>query len=171
MPSYQVRPAQAGDAAKIAAVHATSSHAAYENAVSGAPPGPPDDQRRRFWREAIEYGEPLIHVALDGDALVGFVGYDRSRDPGTRSSTGEIWALYVLPGHWGQGAGRALWEAAREGLTEEGCTEVTLWLPLVNSRALRFVGKAGFAREEASLRTAPVGGVPLQEVRLRRKLD
>ncbi len=151
MPSYRVRPAEAGDAAKIAAVHATSSHAAYENAVRGAPPGPPDDQRRRFWREAIEYGEPLIHVALDGDALIGF--------------------LYVLPGHWGQGAGRALWEAAREGLTEEGCTEVTLWLPLVNSRALRFIGQAGFAREEASLRTAPVGGVPLEEVRLRRKLD
>ena len=95
-------------------------------------------KRIAFWRDAIEYGEPLVHVAREAGRIVGFVGYDRSRDPKSKPTTGEIWALYVEPEHWGRGAGLALWDAAREGLIEEGCTEVTLWIPLCNDRALRF---------------------------------
>jgi len=79
--------------------------------------------------------------------------------------------LYVLPAHWDKGAGLALWDAAREGLIEEGCTEVTLWIPLLNERALRFAELAGFKRELNTARTAVIGGVKLEEIRLKRKLD
>lgn len=170
MSSYQLRAAQTADAAAIADVHASSSHAAYEGLVAGTPKSLPLEQRRAFWRDAIEYGEPLVHVALEGARVVGFVGYDRSRDPKSKATTGEIWALYVEPGHWGRGAGLALWDAAREGLLEEGCTEVTLWIPLCNDRALRFAELAGFKRELGSAKTAVLGGVRLEEIRLRRPL-
>jgi len=110
-------------------------------------------------------------VAVEAGRPVGFVGYDRSRDPKSKATTGEIWALYVEPGSWGKGAGLALWDAAREGLLEEGCTEVTMWIPLVNERALRFAEHAGFKRELNTAKTAPVGGVKLEEIRLRRALD
>lgn len=170
MPSYQVRPAETADAAPIADVHAASAHAAYEGLVQGTPKSPPVEQRRAFWRDAIEYGEPLLYVALDAGRVVGFVGYDRSRDPKSKATTGELWALYVDPGHWGRGAGLALWDAAREGLIEEGCTEVTMWIPLCNDRALRFAELAGFKRELSSAKTALVGGVKLEEIRLRRPL-
>ena len=63
-----------------------------------------------------------MQVAVQGDEVVGFVGFDRSRDPKTPSTTGEIWSIYVRPEHWGKGVGVALWDAAREGLEEEGCT-------------------------------------------------
>ena len=100
------------------------------------PPAPPttgilpEDQLRALapatreakWREAIEFSEPQVHVAVLGDEVVGFVGFDRSRDPKTPSTTGEIWAIYVKPEHWGKGVGVALWDAARDGLEEEGCT-------------------------------------------------
>lgn len=171
MTSYQVRPAQAADAPRITDVHAASSHAAYEGVVQEQPKVPPIEQRRAFWRDAIEYGEPLLQVAVAGGQVVGFVGYDRSRDPKSKATTGEIWALYVEPGSWGRGAGLALWDAAREGLLEEGCTEVTMWIPLVNERALRFAEHAGFKRELNTAKTAPVGGVKLEEIRLRRPLD
>jgi GNAT superfamily N-acetyltransferase len=171
MTSYQVRPAVERDAEPIATVHSASSHAAYEAVVPGGQPSLPMEKRRAFWRDAIEYGEPLLQVALEGDRIVGFVGYDRSRDPKSKNTTGEIWALYVDPSHWGKGAGLALWDAAREGLLEEGCTEVTLWIPLCNERALRFAELAGFKRELSSAKTAVIGGVKLEEIRLRRPLD
>ena len=170
MPSYSTRPAVDSDAEQVAAIHSASSHAAYEGVVPPGQQSLPMERRSAFWRDAIEYGEPLVQVALAGDLMVGFVGYDRSRDPKSKPTTGEIWALYVDPAHWGQGAGLALWDAAREGLLEEGCTEVSLWIPLCNERALRFAELAGFKRELNSARTALIGGVKLEEIRLRRPL-
>jgi len=166
---YEVRPAQESDDRAIANVHAESSHAAYER-ISGGNQSPPIDKRIAFWRDAIEYGEPLIQVATNEGKVIGFVGYDRSRDPKSKPTTGEIWALYVDPAHWARGAGLALWDAARDGLTEEGCTDVTLWVPLCNERALRFLELAGFKRELSSARTGMMGGVRLEEIRLRRSL-
>ena len=170
MSSYQVRPAVAADAHRVALVHANSSHAAYEGLALAGSQNLPIERRKAFWADAIEYGEPLLQVALDGGEVVGFIGYDRSRDAKSKPTTGEIWAIYVDPAHWGRGAGLALWDAAREGLLEEGCNEVTLWIPLCNDRALRFAELAGFKRELSSAKTATVGGVKLEEIRLRRPL-
>jgi ribosomal protein S18 acetylase RimI-like enzyme len=64
-----------------------------------------------------------------------------------------------------------LWDAAREELIEEGCTSVTVWVPLRNERAIRFFELAGFKREMNTAKTAVVGGVKLEEVRLKRALS
>lgn len=172
MPSYQVRSAADKDAEAIAAVHAASSHAAYEGLVPDQHATLPMEKRRAFWRDAIAYSEPQVHVAIDAQgALIGFTGFDRSRDPRSKPTTGEIWAMYVVPSHWNTGAGLSLWDATREGLMEEGCTEVTLWIPLCNDRAIRFFELAGFKRENNTAKTAVMAGVKLEEVRLKRKLD
>ena len=171
MSSYQIRPAAAGDAEQVAAVHASSSHAAYETVAPEAGRGMPIERRRAFWREAIEFGEPLVQVAIESGRVIGFAGFDRSRDPQSQSTTGEIWAFYVAPTRWGKGVGQALWDATHAGLVEEGCTEVTAWVPLCNERALRFFELAGFERETGSSKTAVVGNVKLEEIRLRRRLD
>jgi ribosomal protein S18 acetylase RimI-like enzyme len=171
MSSYQVRPAVESDAEQVAAVHANSSHAAYQGVAPETQQSLPMEKRRAFWRDAIEYGEPLVQVALEDGKVVGFVGYDRSRDPKSKPTTGEIWAIYTEPSHWDRGAGLALWDAAREGLIEEGCTDVTLWIPLCNDRALRFFELAGFKRELNTAKTAVIGGVKLEEIRLKRPLN
>lgn len=171
MTIYSVRPAVLSDARAIAEIHVATSRTAYQGLM-------PDDhlaalsvpKREAYWREAIEYSEPQVHVALDGTTPVGFVGLDRSRDPKSKSTTGEIWSLYVTPAHWGQGAGLALWDAAREAAEEEGFTDLTLWVLLRNERTLRFLELAGFKRELPSARTLPVGTVRLEEIRLRRAL-
>lgn len=172
MPSYLVRPAAQSDARSIAEIHVATWQAAYQDVMPeehlrGLTP----EKRLPQWREAIEYAEPQVLVATDGAAVIGFVGFDRSRDPKSRPTTGELWALYVSPAHWGQGAGLALWDGAREGLVEEGCTEVTAWVLLRNERALRFYELAGFKRELTTARTTTVGGARLEEIRLKRKLD
>lgn len=171
MSSYQVRPAVESDAEQVAAAHASALQAAYQAVAPEAHQTLTMERRRAFWREAIEFGEPLVQVALQDGSVVGFAGFDRSRDPKSKATTGEIWAMYVLPSHWGQGVGLALWDATREALVEEGCTEVTLWVPLRNERALRFFELAGFKRELGTAKTVPVGAVKLEEIRLRRGLD
>ena len=136
----------------------------------------PEDQLRALapatreakWREAIEFSEPQVRVAVQDDEVVGFVGFDRSRDPKTPSTTGEIWALHIKPEHWGRGVGVALWDAAREGLEDEGCTTVTLWVPLRNDRAMRFFELAGFKREMKTAKTTALGSVKIEEIRLKR---
>ena len=69
MSSYQVRSAVAADAARVAQVHASSSHAAYEGVAPAGAQNLPIERRRAFWRDAIEYGEPLVQVALEGDEV------------------------------------------------------------------------------------------------------
>lgn len=169
MSDYEVRPATMSDAKAIAEVHAEAAKAAYTGIL-------PEDQLRALapstreakWREAIEFSEPQVQVAVLGEKVVGFVGYDRSRDAKTPSTTGEIWALYVKPEHWGKGVGVALWDAARDGLEEEGCTVVTVWVPLRNDRAMRFHELAGFKREMKTAKTTQLGSVKIEEIRLKR---
>ena len=172
MSSFQVRPATLRDVQAIAQVHAAASQAAYQDLVPAeALNATPMEKRQAFWREAVEYGEPQVHVAQADGRVVGFVGFDRSRDPKSKPTVGEIWAIYLDQAHWNQGGGVELWDAAREELIEEGCTSVTVWVPLRNERAIRFFELAGFKREMNTAKTAVVGGVKLEEVRLKRALN
>ena len=173
MSSYSVRHATPRDAKAIADIHVATWQAAYKDLM-------PEEylakisveKRLAYWKEAIEFSEPQLLVATDGEEIVGFVGFDRSRDAGTTSTVGEVWAMYVSPAHWGKGAGLALWDGAREGLKEEGCTQVTLWVMLRNERAMRFFEQAaGFKREMPSLKTVPFGSARLEEIRLKRAVD
>ena len=171
MSSCFIRPATLRDARALAEIHFSAGRVpAAPAAAATLPKVLGIDRQQVFWREAIEYGEPQLHVACDGDATVGFVGFDRCRDTGTPPSMGEIWSIYVTPTHWNQGVGLALWDAARDGLVEEGCTDVSVWIPLGNQRALRFHELAGFKRELSSARTVPVDTIRVEEIRLKRKL-
>ena len=171
MSSIQVRPATLRDAKAIAQIHTLSAQTAYQGIV-------PEDQlksmsvdkRQAYWREAIEYCEPQVQVAVEDEKIVGFVGYDRSRDEKSRPTTGEIWAIYAAPTHWDKGVGLALWDAAREGLIDEGCTKVTAWVPLGYERALRFHDMAGFKREMTSIKTVLIGLTRIEEIRFKRDL-
>ncbi|HOE41067.1 MAG TPA: GNAT family N-acetyltransferase [Rhodoferax sp.] len=169
----EVRPATQRDAKAIAEVQASASQAAFKALFPGEPMPEFDSLKKSqaFWREAIEYSEPQVQVAVAAAKVVGFVGYDRSRDPKTPPTTGEIWAIYALPEHWGRGIGLALWDAAREGLVEEGCSKVTAWVPLGYERTLRFHDLAGFKREMTSIKTVHMGAVKVEEIRFKRDLS
>lgn len=167
----EVRPATLRDAKAIAEIHASVSQAASKGLMGDVPFVPVSaESRLSYWREAIEFSEPQVMVAIEQGRVIGFVGFDRSRDKGTPPSTGEIWAIYVQEAHWGRGAGLALWDAAREGLIDEGCTKVSIWVPMGNERALRFHELAGFKRELSSARTVPLGTQKIEEIRLQRPL-
>ena len=172
MSSTEIRYAEMSDAAAVANLHLIASRTLYEGVVPDAHwQATPPAKRVTFWKEAIEFGEPQVIVALQGQDIVGFVGFDRSRDPKSKNTMGELWALYVDPDHIGQGVGLALWDAAREGLQDEDCTDVTVWVPLHSEKSLRFFDAAGFKREMNTARTVPMGGVRVEEIRFKRSLD
>jgi len=169
--SLHVRPATQDDAADISALYAATSSQAFQSMRTGSDlPPVPQTKDAGYWRDAIEFAEPQVQVAVDGDKIVGFVGYDRSRDKGTPNTMGEIWDIYAAANHWSQGVGLALWDAAREGLQEEGCTHVSIWVPIANDRAMRFHELAGFKREMSSAKTVPMGPVKVEEIRLKQPL-
>jgi RimJ/RimL family protein N-acetyltransferase len=171
MSHLEVRPATLRDAKAIAQIHASSSAAAFKALFPGEQaPAVSVDKGQAYWRDAIEYSEPQVLVAVDGEQVIGFVGFDRSRDKGTPNTMGEIWAIYAAESNWGQGVGLALWDAARDGLVDEGCTQVSIWVPLGNERALRFHDMAGFKRDMTSIKTVPMGAVKVEEIRMKRAL-
>ncbi len=175
MQNITVRPATLGDVPAITAIHIRAWQIAYAGIMADEHlDNLSTEKRQAFWRDAIEYSEPQVWVAMGstktGEKVVGFVGFDRSRDAKTKPTTGEIWAVYVDPEHWGKGVGLALWDAAREGMLEEEFTEATLWVLVQNERALHFYDMAGFKREMTTLKTVEVGGAKLEEIRLKRSL-
>lgn len=171
MSSTEIRFATQADAAAVANLHLIASRAVHEGVVPESHwQATPPAKRVAYWKDAIEYGEPQVMVAVQAGEVVGFVGFDRSRDPKSKNTTGELWALYVDPDHLGQGVGLALWDAANEGLQDEDCTDVTVWVPLASTRALAFFDAAGFKREMNTPRTVPLGSVRVEEIRFKRAL-
>jgi L-amino acid N-acyltransferase YncA len=169
MSQFEIRPATLRDAKAIADIHVQAWQQAYASLISTEDlKALSVEKRQAMWREAIEYAEPQVLVATgEGGKIIGFIGFDRSRDPKTKSTTGEIWAHYVHPDVVGQGAGLALWDAARDACEEEGFTEVTAWLFVRNELGLAFYDAAGFKRDMKTLRTTPVGSMRLEEVRVK----
>jgi ribosomal protein S18 acetylase RimI-like enzyme len=87
---------------------------------------------------------------------------------GLAGATGELYALYVAPAHWSTGAGRALTDAALDGLRAAGYRRVVLWTLTENARARRFYDKAGFAPDGA-INVLPALG-QAEELRYAREL-
>ena len=115
--SIEVRSATLRDSKAITEVHLAATRAAYRDLLTPEHMVPVLALAAQVdWREAIEFSEPQVQLANDQGQVVGFVGFDRSRDKGTPPTAGEIWALQVAESHWGRGVGLALWDCAREGL-------------------------------------------------------
>lgn len=166
-----IRPARVEDALRIATIHVEAWRVAYQGIV-------PDEvlralsieQRHAVWRQNLEAAEPFTWIAEDGDTALGWISAARSRDADATPSTGEIWAVYVDPGHWSQGVGRALCAAGEQELLRRGFTDVTLWVLKDNERALRFYRANGFIRDTCAERVLQRGGAALNEVRMRKQL-
>ncbi len=162
----QICAATPDDASPIAHAQVRSWQAAYQGML------PPDylaalsvARRAALWREFIARGSPELLVAKDGECVVGFVAFGRCRDEDAVAAQAEIWAIYVVPSHWSQGVGAALWSAARRRLEEQGYETVSLWVLTGNDRAIRFYSGVGFEPQGASVKDVIIGGAVLQEVR------
>jgi len=101
-----------------------------------------------------------------GGQIVGFVSVGSSRDPDTDA---ELFAIYVLPEHWGTGVGRTLIESGEEELRTLGHEEAILWVLDDNPRARRFYELAGWSVDGAA-REIRIFGFDISEVRYAKRL-
>jgi GNAT superfamily N-acetyltransferase len=117
----EVRDARPEDAAAVAGVHVRSWQAAYRGLLpdSYLDGLRAEDRAARYTFDLIGPAHPATSVALATGRVCGFVTMGAAGgDAG--ASTGEIHALYVDPGAWGQGVGRLLLKRARSRLAEQG---------------------------------------------------
>lgn len=162
-----VREATADDADAIGRVHAETWRAAYAGVFPDA--AFDVEPRQRWWREWLGRGpEPpaAVFVAEADGTTVGFAGVGRSRED---AGAGELYTIYVEPGHWGTGAGRALIERAEESLAAAGFAEAMLWVLEGNDRAERFYRAAGWSHD-GGRKVEDFQGVEVTEVRYRKAL-
>jgi GNAT superfamily N-acetyltransferase len=111
--------------------------------------------RAETWRRT-----PPLVAEVKGE-IVGFVSVGRSRDA---DGDGELYAIYVLPDHWGTGVGRALIEAGEAKLRELGHGRASLWVLEDNPRARNFYEAAGWSTD-GTTRPIELFGTPVPEIR------
>ncbi|MEJ5990039.1 GNAT family N-acetyltransferase [Ramlibacter sp. PS3R-8] len=161
-----VRLANVDDAAAIATVHVDAWRQAYAGVLPQATlDGLSVEARTRMWTQAIAGTRGRVLVAQEGGKVVGFAAFGPCRDAGASPTEHELWAIYVAPGRWRSGAGRALWRAAREAMVAAGAASVSVWVLAENQRARGFYESVGLrVAPEAGERAVTVGGTPVNEV-------
>ncbi len=161
-PARLIRLAEPDDAEAIAAVRLAGWRGAYEPLC---PPGTFDGVDFAEWaqraRERLATGSTTMRVAVVGGEIRGFCVFGPGRDDDL-AGWSELYALYVVPGAWSTGLGRALMQVA----VDEMQPPIALWVLQGNARARRFYEKAGF-RPDGAIKFADVLGVQLPEVRYR----
>jgi ribosomal protein S18 acetylase RimI-like enzyme len=173
----EIRPASAADEPAITQILQETWLTAYAQIIDPviiervtAPRGrasaaPPSD------RTSLVAEAPPAAAIADARVIVGYASYGPERSVASAASvgsggsgakpgsltpaglageTGELYTLYVAPAHWSTGAGRALTDAALDGLRAAGYRCVVLWTLAENARARRFYDKAGFAPDGAT---------------------
>jgi GNAT superfamily N-acetyltransferase len=120
------------------------------------------------WAAAITSDDPRVGVLVAelDRRVVGFAMTRPSGDPDAEATTGELDALYVEPGLWGSGAGRALLADAADSLWEAGFATATLWTAELNHRPRRIYEAAGW-RADGMDRRRELAGFAFLEVRYR----
>jgi ribosomal protein S18 acetylase RimI-like enzyme len=168
-----LRRAREADARAIADVHVRTWQEAYRDIL------PADylqalsvDARERYWATELRVlpAERRPWLAQAGQAVVGFVSAGPCRDEGIGPSTGEIYALYVLPDSWDRGVGRNLLLHAERDLIQHGYEEGTLWLLTGNDRARTFYEASGW-QPDGAVKQDRIGDREVAEVRYRRRLE
>lgn len=169
--AMRIRRATPEDADAIAAIHVSSSWAAYKGLI-------PEDflrvftveRRRTTWQEILTTRDADVWIADEDGQDLGWICVGKSRDADAEPTTAELRAMYIEPVAWRRGVGRALWAEAEALLRTEDYRVVTLWVLEENVRAVAFYRSAGFSLDPGHAIARDRGGVSLVEIRLRRAL-
>ena len=99
---------------------------------------------------AEDHKHGLIGLASMGGARDSSLGFD-----------GEVYTLYVDPGFFGQGAGRALLHGAFAALKERKLTSCLIWSHAPNNACFFYEAMGG---QRVAERTTRLGGEPTPEI-------
>ena len=160
-----IRPAQGGDAAAIARVHATAWRETYATLLP-APmrDGPPEAERARRWLRilsACDGNMTEVFVVRQHSEIVGFCGIapQRAAPLAAQGWAGEVTALYLLARVQRQGLGRMLLATAAHRMLDCGTKRASVWVLSANEAARRFYEAMGGGVVASRRELRPGGGL------------
>jgi GNAT superfamily N-acetyltransferase len=168
----EVREATPEDTEAIVGVTVAGWRAAYHGIVK---PEKLADLPTERWRHEVGVGlrRPVDDAFTYIGAIDGrFAGYCYVAAPSSEPDAGpgiaELAAMYVDPGHWREGVGVALMDAALARLGDLPYGEAVLWTFEQNERAVAFYERFGWAKDGGEKIHARSGE---PAIRMRRPLD
>lgn len=165
MTLLQVRCATAADAAAIAQVHVLSWQHAYRALLPQTfLDGLSIASREALWARNLASGLGTVLVAQRQQDVVGFAAFGARRDAGAAFEEHELWAIYLAPAHWRQGAGRRLWAECLHRMVADGALSISVWVLAGNAPARRFYEALEF-RPACDERALEIGGASVSELR------
>ena len=163
--NVRIRPANLGDAASIAKVHVDTWQSAYSGIV------PADflshlsyQDRESWWSDILGQERPATSIfvaATAGSEVIGFASGGPERE-GNQTYLGELYVIYLLDKHQGQGVGRGLISAVTQRLLTDGIRSMLVWVLEDNLPACKFYESLG--GEIVSRKMISFGDVELPEV-------
>lgn len=172
--AVRIRDAVPEDADSIARVRVRSWQRGYagivpDRVLAEMTPSPNPRLAQRLRRPTVF--SPIL-VSEVGGAVTGFVNagpYRLAQHPDRLdpSQGGEIYAVYVDPQHWGEGAGGRLLTEAVIRLRQAELAPIRLWVLADNDRSRRFYEHHGFGFDGTSEPFVVDDGTALNEVRYR----
>jgi ribosomal protein S18 acetylase RimI-like enzyme len=148
----EIRCATPNDAEALARVHIDSWRLAYRGLVPDSHLEKLDYAKRaqKISKALAEHSEET-HLAEENGKVFGFLTVGSCRDADVdHESTGEIWGIYLAPGHWRKGVGSSLCRYGEQLLKSRGFTCAMLWVLAANDQARRFYEAMGFKADVAT---------------------
>lgn len=150
-----IRMARRADAAGIARIFIESWRETYANILpSSALSAMSEKSETQSWAAAImrqSMRNPVLVASDARDRLYGFLSAGPTRDR-TLSFEGEVYTLYVAPGHTGQGIGRALLDWAFNLLRRAGFRSAIIWALADNPSRFFYEAQGGVLVAERPIR-------------------
>ena len=167
---FTIRPAVVGDARVIAEIGVAGWRAAYAGTLpADFLAGLKVEPRALAWRTRLEMDEEDAPswVAEAGGRVIGYVSGGPPRDEDVPPPSAEVYAIYVMPGEWRHGVGRALLSTASADLQRRGAAMLVLWVLEANAAGRAFYEAVGW-RPDGARQLLQLGGIRIPEVRYRR---
>jgi len=168
-PPWTLRIATPSDAPAIATVHLRSWQTAYRGIFSDAfLDGMMDGLalRTERWHAGLTVPVPADSRAyvleVPGHGMVGFVSCGSAREDHA-GYPGELYAIYLLAEHRGQGFGRVLFDACRTYLVNLGHKRFYLWV-IDRNPTCGFYRALGGTVIPGQTKLATIGGTPVTEI-------
>lgn len=131
---FSIRQASLEDVSTLAHVHRESRSWYYQ-----VPPDP-DDGWEALWQGMLSDPQQSTYVGQDqGGSVVGFVS---SKQPNRDGGPVKLDSLYILPSHFAQGIGSALYRKFDDCERRGGSALLEVWS--ANSRAIAFYVRRGW---------------------------
>jgi GNAT superfamily N-acetyltransferase len=121
----KIRQAKIEDISSLARVHVQSWHETYTGLMlQSVLDGITVEAREAQWIRTLESLAMQVFVAEMNGEVVGFTSF------GARASEdhAELFTLYVLKSHHGQGIGKEFWETVLEFLEIQNIQKLVLWV-------------------------------------------